>query len=496
MMKGIKRCALIGSLLMGVLVSAGCGELHFGITINSDGSVDARDQMTINQSSQQIINMIGQNLNDFSEKEKKSGFNVVENQSGFTATKHFNSLEDLVRDGADVYNPDEKHGGVRVKHGFLYDSYSFDLYKKGETMKLPTSNTPPSYTSLYGSPYQRDMEQMNQMMNSAMQGAIEGAKVEYILNLPYKPISSNADSVSNDGKQLTWDLKKAFINGKNLSIKTDFRVYHERNIMMVSIAAGVILLLGIGLVIAGVLIKDKRDLKRVFLISGIVCIVGSSIAGGYIGYKLYKPEVLDTSYRIVASKATDSSGNKLTDTLKAAEQTKQNSEADVQAILTKHNITRKLLACSEFDNNGFIALIEEKGGNSIVVYNKELDYVASVGSNDYDYVMNQFGKVSKYGNPKNFDPAMFILFLPHWDHSSPDAKLGKWDRDSQLIPVYVLYHEDASGMIQVDQYYSAETIKPSHYQAQIKDGRVKKILDTLMSHYKSLKMDTIKKGVQ
>ena len=68
MMKGIKRCALIGSLLMGVLVSAGCGELHFGITINSDGSVDARDQMTINQSSQQIINMIGQNLNDFSEE--------------------------------------------------------------------------------------------------------------------------------------------------------------------------------------------------------------------------------------------------------------------------------------------------------------------------------------------------------------------------------------------------------------------------------------------
>lgn len=99
-------------------------------------------------------------------------------------------------------------------------------------------------------------------------------------------------------------FEKAFINGKDLSIKTDFRVYHERNIMIVSIGAGIILLLGIGLVIAGVLIKDKRDLKRAFLISGIVCIVGSCIAGGYIGYKIYKPEVLDTSYRIVASKAT------------------------------------------------------------------------------------------------------------------------------------------------------------------------------------------------
>lgn len=495
-MNGIKRSALIGSLLVGVLVSAGCGEGHFGITINSDGSVDARDQMVINQSSQQIMNMIGQNLNDFSEREKKSGFNVVENQGGFTATKHFNSLEDLVREGADVYNPDENHGGVRIKHGFLYDSYSFDLYKKGETLKLPTSNIQPSYSSLYGSPYQRDMEQINQMMNSAMQSAVESAKLDYILNLPYKPISSNADSVSNDGKQLTWDLKKAFINGKDLSIKTDFRVYHERNIIIVSIGAGIILLLGIGLVIAGVIIKDKRDLKRAFLISGIVCIVGSCIAGGYIGYKIYKPEVLDTSYRIVASKATDSSGNKLTDTLKAAEQTKQNSTDDVQTILTKHNVTRKLLACSNFDDNGFIALIEEKGGNSIVVYNKELDYLASVGSNDYDYVMKQFGKASKYGNPKNFDPAIFILFLPHWDHSSPDAKLGKWDKDSQLIPVYVLYHEDESGTIRVDKYYSAETIKPSHYQAQINDDRVKKILDTLMSHYKSLKTDAIKKGVK
>lgn len=50
-MNGIKRSALIGSLLVGLLVSAGCGEGHFGITINSDGSVDARDQMVINHRS-------------------------------------------------------------------------------------------------------------------------------------------------------------------------------------------------------------------------------------------------------------------------------------------------------------------------------------------------------------------------------------------------------------------------------------------------------------
>ena len=110
--------------------------------------------------------------------------------------------------------------------------------------------------------------------------------------------------------------------------------------------------------------------------------------------------------------------------------------------------------------------------------------------------MKQFGKASTYGDQKNFDPAIFILFLPHWDHSSLDAKLGKWDKDTQLIPVYVLYHEDESCTIRVDKYYSAETIKPSHYQTQINDDRVKKILDTLMSHYKSLKTDAIKKGVK
>lgn len=58
-MNGIKRSALIGSLLAGVLVSAGCGEGHLGITINSDGSVDARDQLVINQSSQRIMNLVG-----------------------------------------------------------------------------------------------------------------------------------------------------------------------------------------------------------------------------------------------------------------------------------------------------------------------------------------------------------------------------------------------------------------------------------------------------
>lgn len=499
----MKRYSAVGLLLLGLISSAGCGEMHFGITINQDGSIDDRQSVSLNQSSQQLMNLSNSKISELSDKAKKDGYSVTESPNGFIGNKHYDSIEELVAGGAKLYNPDENHDGVRLKKGFLYDSYAMDLFLKGQKSDIPQSNIQPSYSDFYGTPYQRHIQyeaaQINQMMNTMMQTAIDGAKADYTLNLPYKPISSNADMTSNDGKSMTWDLKKSILEGKDLEIKTEFRIYHEKNIIIVASSIGVIFLIGLGLFIAGIIVKEKLELKKIFIISGIICIVISSVAGIYIGYKIYMPEKLDSSSRIMMENAKDSSGKSLTSTLETVEKTKENKADDIEAIMKKHGAPYKVKACSEFDDDGFIAYVEAKGGTMIYVYNKELDYLARVSPRDNQPIMNSFGKISstnKAGSDTtDFDPAIFVLNLSNWDHNSPDFKLGAWNGNDQSIPVYVLYNEDKDGKIKVSRYYSAQSMNPSHYHSQINDTRVIKILDTLMNHYNSLKIDTIKKGV-
>lgn len=504
----MKRYSAVGLLLLGLISSAGCGEMHFGITINQDGSIDDRQSVSLNQSSQQLMNLSNSKISELSDKAKKDGYSVTESPNGFIGNKHYDSIEELVAGGAKLYNPDENHDGVRLKKGFLYDSYAMELFLKGQKSDIPQSNIQPSYSDFYGTPYQRHIQyeaakreaaQINQMMNTMMQTAIDGAKADYTLNLPYKPISSNADMTSNDGKSMTWDLKKSILEGKDLEIKTEFRIYHEKNIIIVASSIGVIFLLGLGLFIAGIIVKEKLELKKIFIISGIICIVISSVAGIYIGYKIYMPEKLDSASRIMMENAKDSSGKSLTSTLETVEKTKENKADDIEAIMKKHGAPYKVKACSEFDDDGFIAYVEAKGGTMIYVYNKELDYLARVSPRDNQPIMNSFGKISstnKAGSDTiDFDPAIFVLNLSNWDHNSPDFKLGVWNGNDQSIPVYVLYNEDKDGKIKVSRYYSAQSMNPSHYHSQINDTRVIKILDTLMNHYNSLKIDTIKKGV-
>lgn len=510
------RCALTVALALGIMAFSGCGEGHVGLTINPDGSIDAEQVGTTNRSSQELMKITGQNINQFSDQAKKNGFDVKYKQDGYTATRHYDSIEDLVQSGAELFNPDETHEGVRVKHGVLYDTYSFDLFIKGEKANLSQYDYQPSYSDFYYLPYNRRMAQYqaakkeaetyNQMMNLMIKNALDSLKLDFSLNLPYKALSNNADSVTNDGKTLTWDMKKAFFDGKDLEIKSDFRIYHEENIMIVSVIIGILLLSGIGITIASFMIKDKKSLKRTFLIGGACTIGISLIVGGYVGYRLYTPEKLDSSYRLLSDKAKDSSGRNLANTLKQVNTAKENDMTKVQEILDKYEVLnppkespRKLLACSNFDDNGFIAMVDGKGGYPIYIYNKELDVLASVSSPSYNHVINDFGKVGSYSDPNSdttvFEPIHLILGLRNWDHNSPDARLGKWTADTQLIAVKVLYNEDKSGTIHVEHYYSAKSIQPTQYDLPINDARIIKILDTLMTHSNSLKIDAIKRGV-
>jgi len=52
----------------------------------------------------------------------------------------------------------------------------------------------------------------------------------YQLEVPNAVDTTNADIVSNDRKTLKWDLKKAYTEGKGISVQATFKVYHMMGI--------------------------------------------------------------------------------------------------------------------------------------------------------------------------------------------------------------------------------------------------------------------------
>ena len=90
----MKRYSAVGLLLLGLISSAGCGEMHFGITINQDGSIDDRQSVSLNQSSQQLMNLSNSKISELSDKAKKDGYSVTESPNGFIIV--FRLVRDVV----------------------------------------------------------------------------------------------------------------------------------------------------------------------------------------------------------------------------------------------------------------------------------------------------------------------------------------------------------------------------------------------------------------
>jgi hypothetical protein len=82
---------------------------------------------------------------------------------------------------------------------------------------------------------------------------------DFTVQLPYKAISSNAASISDDGKTLTWDLLNAYTN----TIEFEFALYNTKNIYIalgITISFIIILMVLVLITLRG---NKKRDLKKI-----------------------------------------------------------------------------------------------------------------------------------------------------------------------------------------------------------------------------------------
>ena len=97
------------------------------------------------------------------------------------------------------------------------------------------------------------LSQMNQYSSS-----MDLFEMNFIITLPVKPSSNNADKVSKDGKTLTWDLTKA----KDIKFEFDFDAKEEKDNNLLYIIGGCVA--GVAVVaIAAVVIMNNKKKKTV-----------------------------------------------------------------------------------------------------------------------------------------------------------------------------------------------------------------------------------------
>ena len=113
-----------------------------------------------------------------------------------------------------------RNAGAVVAKSWFYDTYTFDLFVKGEEM---------------------DMGEQDPESKAMVQSMLDQIQYRFTLNLPVKPEMQNADSVSSDGKSLTWDLKATIAEGKDIQMQASYRIYNQTHIALT--VGGIVLLL-------------------------------------------------------------------------------------------------------------------------------------------------------------------------------------------------------------------------------------------------------------
>lgn len=117
------------------------------------------------------------------------------------------------------------------------------------TKEVPFAFTP-VYQSLQAATKENDNSGFEDSMMNAMMSSMD---LKYIVNLPYKAVSSNATQKSNDDKTLTWDLTTL---KENENIKFEFYIYNITNIL---IGIGVIVVVLIIVIL--LIVKSKKSKK-------------------------------------------------------------------------------------------------------------------------------------------------------------------------------------------------------------------------------------------
>lgn len=218
-----------------LLFTVGCVDSRIGVAVNKDGSADLTLRVTADSSLAVYLGTGTDVLAEYRNEALDAGFEISEidgnGETGFLASKHVDDLKTSVAMGRlfglSFFDPELSTGS-----GFFITESPF---KTTYRVELDYDN---SLLSDYVDPG---------LVTSSLRNVLNA---EFVLTLPVVPSEHNADSVSPDGKTLTWNLLAEGSTG----IQAKAEVYKVGNM----IALGVLVLVLILIVV----LYSRRALLR------------------------------------------------------------------------------------------------------------------------------------------------------------------------------------------------------------------------------------------
>ena len=208
----------------------GCFQIESNLKITENGAVTMRNKFVGTPYITGIIENFKNNLlkNNPGAKVKsvaEGGF------SGYEIEIFYPDLEKFAANNIEMYQARPgKCTGVQISHGFFYDTCTFDLLFEGR--KIENS----------------------ELAETMAQTLLAQVIFNFTVELPYAAENSNADFMSNDGKNLSWNIAPALIHGQDKSMQLSFKIYDK-----VKIAATVFIVL---MFVAGVIYNLSQSGKK------------------------------------------------------------------------------------------------------------------------------------------------------------------------------------------------------------------------------------------
>lgn len=504
----VVRIFLEAVALASCLLLSGCGTIEESVSFHSDGSLVSQAKVQVDDkvfrlpAETEIPKKAQELLKELREDGEKKGFQVEKLDHGFKADKGYQSLSQFVEDRPKdcFWNADEHFPGVRYRKGGLYDTYSINA------PILPEKDLQDWYT------YDREIRNLttwsykDTVLKHDLQAINEVFNGSFTMELPDGALKSNADEIKADGKLLTWDLKKRMSRDEfhNEPIKVNFIIYHRPVLYTLIGMETLFLLCALAVFVLGVKKRQASPLGRyTYPIAGLMLFIAVA-GGGAVKYSINHPPVLTNRDRIVSSEALASDGTKLADRIAAINAAQKNPLDKIASVLKEKSQPGELVAGSQYDEAGFLALVKkEKGTYCFVAYDAKQDVIATIDTgsamNDPILTMKEKYRILKNSKDKTkyYSPVVFIVNIPSDNPKSADKNLGQWEKDgSHSLPFYCSFSVDEDGNVVVNKaIYSGKGLHPSHYHGKIRDERNIGLANVIMTHADSLKMDIAKREI-
>ena len=257
----MKRSFKVLCLMLIIFMTSGCMKLNVDMSINKDKSMNLSYVVAFANS---LMNQSGTDTaldeSDLKQAEE-SGFKI-ENYSdgsmtGYKFTKGFSNIDNISDEKETIFDLEKLLDGEEakvftVKKGLFKNTYSVKMQNNTASEMEDEMDL----GSLYGDSSSDYSSSSNIFGDTDLSMLTSSMDLTFTVNLPNKPINSNATTTENEGKKLEWNLMDQNLQ----NIEFEFELYNMDNIYL---TVGIIGVLVIIIIVIIIMNKKKPNSKEV-----------------------------------------------------------------------------------------------------------------------------------------------------------------------------------------------------------------------------------------